>query len=151
MVDFLQFTPEVNFHYAELTQEDEAAKRRFKQMDLEIPALIRGIVMDRFYIAAGVQFSLSLNSEVTFEEREIDIGGGLGTMNMEIEEKIEQAGFTFGLAFGAGVFVMERLSIDAGVMLGLTDMYPKCDSKLIDNMDGGKQVTIKAGLGFWFM
>jgi hypothetical protein len=151
MVDFLQFTPEINFHYAELIQEDESAKRRFKQTDLEIPVMMRGVIMDLFYVAAGVQFTLNLNSEVTFEEADLQIGGGLGTLRMDLEENIEQAGFTFGIAFGAGAIINDRFSIDFGFVLGLTDMYPKCESDLIESMDGGKQITIKAGVGFWIM
>ena len=57
-------------------------------------------------------------------------------------------------AFGIGGFVMERLSIDAGFTLGLTDTYPDVDpdkNDLIDSMDGGKQMTFKVGAGFWFL
>ncbi|MBQ9226943.1 MAG: outer membrane beta-barrel protein [Fibrobacter sp.] len=151
MVDYLQFVPELNFHFAALTQSDEAAERVFKQMDLEIPLTMRATILDMLYIAAGVQLTLNLSSKVTFEEEDIDMGGGLGTTSMEFNEKIEQAGFTFGLLFGAGFFIMERLSIDAAFMLGLSDMYPDCESDLIESMDGGKQMTFKAGVGYWFM
>lgn len=151
MVDYLQFVPELNFHFAALTQSDEAAERVFKQMDLEIPLTMRATVLDMLYIAAGVQLTLNLSSKVTFEEEDIDMGGGLGTTSMEFNEKIEQAGFTFGLLFGAGFFIMERLSIDAAFMLGLSDMYPDCESDLIESMDGGKQMTFKVGVGYWFM
>ena len=151
MVDYLQFVPELNFHFAALTQSDEAAERVFKQMDLEIPLTMRATILDMLYIAAGVQLTLNLSSKVTFEEEDIDMGGGLGTTSMEFNEKIEQAGFTFGLLFGAGFFIMERLSIDAAFMLGLSDMYPECESDLIESMDGGKQMTFKAGVGYWFM
>lgn len=151
MVDYLQFVPELNFHFAALTQSDEAAERVFKQMDLEIPLTMRASILDMLYIAAGVQLTLNLSSKVTFEEEDIDMGGGLGTTSMEFNEKIEQAGFTFGLLFGAGFFIMERLSIDAAFMLGLSDMYPDCESDLIESMDGGKQMTFKVGVGYWFM
>lgn len=151
MVDYLQFVPELNFHFAALTQSDEAAERVFKQMDLEIPLTMRATILDMLYIAAGVQLTLNLSSKVTFEEEDIDMGGGLGTTSMEFNEKIEQAGFTFGLLFGAGFFIMERLSIDAAFMLGLSDMYPDCESDLIESMDGGKQMTFKVGVGYWFM
>lgn len=151
MVDYLQFVPELNFHFAALTQSDEAAERVFKQMDLEIPLSMRATILDMLYIAAGVQLTLNLSSKVTFEEEDIDMGGGLGTTSMEFNEKIEQAGFTFGLLFGAGFFIMERLSIDAAFMLGLSDMYPDCESDLIESMDGGKQMTFKVGVGYWFM
>lgn len=151
MVDYLQFVPELNFHFSALTQSDEAAERVFKQMDLEIPLTMRATILDMLYIAAGVQLTLNLSSKVTFEEEDIDMGGGLGTTSMEFNEKIEQAGFTFGLLFGAGFFIMERLSIDAAFMLGLSDMYPDCESDLIESMDGGKQMTFKVGVGYWFM
>ena len=154
MVQYLQFAPELNFHYALLTQEDETAEHTFSQIDLEFPLMVRGIVNDMFYIAAGVHLSLNLSSKVAFEEDGIDLGGGLGKTSIDYKEEIDQAAFSFGLAFGAGVYIMERLSIDVGFTIGLTDIYPDVDpakNDLIDNMDGGKQMTFKAGVGFWIM
>ena len=154
LVDYLQFVPEVNFHYAQLVQEDETAERKFTQMDLEIPLMMRATVLDMVYITAGVQITLNLSSDVKFEEEDVEIGGGLGTMDMSFEEDIEQKGFGFGIVFGAGFFIMERLSIDAALVLGLTDVYENKEDDedaIFIKMDGGKQMTFKAGLGFWFM
>ena len=154
MVDYLQFVPELNFHYAQLVQEDETAERKFTQIDLEIPLMMRATVLDMVYITAGVQITLNLSSDVKFEEEDVDIGGGLGTMDMSFEEDIEQKGFGFGIVFGAGFFIMERLSIDAALVLGLTDVYENKEDDedaIFIKMDGGKQMTFKAGLGFWFM
>lgn len=150
MVNFLQFVPEINFHYAELSQQDETAERTFTQMDLEIPLTIRGVLMDCFYIAAGAQFTLNLSSDVKLEEADVDIGGGLGTLSMSFDEDIKQAGFGFGLVIGVGGIIMERLSIDASIVLGITSIYPDCDSELIDISDA-KQMTFKVGAGFWFL
>ena len=154
LVDYLQFVPEVNFHYAQLVQEDETAERKFTQMDLEIPLMMRATVLDMVYITAGVQITLNLSSDVKFEEEDVEIGGGLGTLDMSFKEDIEQKGFGFGIVFGAGFFIMERLSIDAALVLGLTDVYENKEDDedaIFIKMDGGKQMTFKAGLGFWFM
>ena len=154
LVDYLQFVPEVNFHYAQLVQEDETAERKFTQMDLEIPLMMRATVLDMLYITAGVQITLNLSSDVKFEEEDVEIGGGLGTLDMSFKEDIEQKGFGFGIVFGAGFFIMERLSIDAALVLGLTDVYENKEDDedaIFIKMDGGKQMTFKAGLGFWFM
>ena len=154
LVEYLQFVPEINFHYAQLVQEDETAERKFTQVDLEIPLMMRATVLDMLYITAGVQITLNLSSDVKFEEEDVDIGGGLGTMDMSFEEDIEHKGFGFGIVFGAGFFIMERLSIDAALVLDLTDAYENKEDDedaIFIKMDGGKQMTFKAGLGFWFM
>ena len=154
LVEYLQFVPEINFHYAQLVQEDETAERKFTQVDLEIPLMMRATVLDMLYITAGVQITLNLSSDVKFEEEDVEIGGGLGTMDMSFEEDIEQKGFGFGIVFGAGFFIMERLSIDAALVLGLTDVYENKEDDedaIFIKMDGGKQMTFKAGIGYWFM
>lgn len=154
MASILQFAPEINFHYATLAMDEEGCDHKFKQMDLEIPVMMRALFKDRFYVAAGIQLSLSLSNEVSLEQEDIKLGAGLGTTNFKYKENVEQAGFGLGLAFGVGAFVMERLSIDAGFVLGLTDTYPDIDPEendLIDSMDGGKQMTFKVGAGFWFL
>ena len=157
MASILQFAPEINFHYAQLAMDEEGCDHKFKQMDLEVPVMMRAIIKDRFYVAAGVQLSLSLSNEVSFEQEDIKLGDGLGTLKeYKYEEDINQAGFGFGIAFGIGGFVMERLSIDAGLVLGLTDTYPDISHEngknvLFESMDGGKQMTFKVGAGFWFL
>ena len=154
MASILQFTPEINFHYAQLSMDEEGCDHKFKQMDLEIPLMVRALVKERFYVAAGVQLSLNLSSEVSLEQDDISLGGDLGKTDYKYKEDIDQAGFGFGIALGVGGFVMERLSIDAGVVLGLTDVYPDIDplkNDLIESMDGGKQMTFKAGIGYWFL
>jgi hypothetical protein len=154
LVEYLQFVPEINFHYAQLVQEDETAERKFTQVDLEIPLMMRATVLNMLYITAGVQITLNLSSDVKFEEEDVEIGGGLGTMNMSFEEDIEQKGFGFGIVFGAGFFIMERLSIDAALVLGLTDVYENKEDDedaIFIKMDGGKQMTFKVGVGYWFM
>ena len=155
MVDYLQFVPELNVHYAQLVQEDETAERKFTQVDLEIPLMMRATVLDMLYITAGVQITLNLSSDVRFEEEDVGFGGDVkGTIDFSFEEDIEQKSFGFGIVFGAGFFIMERLSIDAALVLGLTDVYENKEDDedaIFIKMDGGKQMTFKAGLGFWFM
>lgn len=154
LIEYLQFVPEINFHYAQLVQEDETAERKFTQVDLEIPLMMRATVLDMLYITAGVQFTLNLSSDVKLEEADVEIGDGLGTIDFSYEEEIEQKGFSFGIVFGAGFFIMERLSIDAALVLGLTDVYEnkeEDENKILVKMEGGKQMTFKVGVGYWFM
>lgn len=155
MVDYLQFVPELNFHYAQLVQEDETAERKFTQVDLEIPLMMRATVLDMLYITAGVQITLNLSSDVRFEEEDVGFGGDVkGTIDFSFEEDIEQKSFGFGIVFGAGFFIMERLSIDAALVLGLTDVYENKEDDedaIFIKMDGGKQMTFKVGVGYWFM
>lgn len=155
MVDYLQFVPEVNFHYAQLVQEDETAERKFTQVDLEIPLMMRATVLDMLYITAGVQITLNLSSDVRFEEEDVGFGGDVeGTIDFSFKEDIEQKGFGFGIVFGAGFFIMERLSIDAALVLSLTDAYENKEDDedaIFIKMDGGKQMTFKVGVGYWFM
>ena len=161
MASILQFTPEINFHYAQLSMDEEGCDHKFKQMDLEIPLMVRALVKERFYEVVQLfeddkvaEYSLNLSSEVSLEQDDISLGGDLGKSDYKCKEDIDQAGFGFGIALGVGGFVMERLSIDAGVVLGLTDVYPDIDplkNDLIESMDGGKQMTFKVGAGFWFL
>lgn len=153
MNSFVQFTPEVNFHYATLNQEDEVGKRKFTQMDLEVPLLIRGIIMDYFYLTAGAQVGLDLSSKTTLNAGEVDMGGGLGTMVVSFNEKIDKASVSLGIVFGVGFYIMQYISIDAKLIMGLTDVYdvdPE-ENDLIDSMEGGKQMSFRVGIGFWVL
>ena len=153
MNEFIQFTPELNYHYVKLDQNDEAGKRKFTQMDLEIPLTIRGIIANYFYLTAGVQVGFDLGSEVKLDAGKVDMGGGLGTIDVEFKEQIDKANVGLGIVFGVGGLIMEYISIDLRLVMGLIDVYDVDPEKndLIDSMEGGKQMTFKAGLGFWFM
>ena len=153
MSPVVHFTPEVNIHMATLVQKDEIGKRTFKQVDLEVPFMARGILLDWFYVGAGIQVSLSLSSKVTLDAGEVSPGGGLESQPFEYEEQIDQNGFGLGIVFGVGGFIMERLSIDLRVVMGLTDTYEVDPEKneLINSMEGGKQMSFRGGIGFWFM
>ena len=146
----LQFTPELNFRYTKLNQEDESCERNFRQMDLEVPLLVRGNVMNRFYIMAGPQLGISLSDKVSLDGDDANIGGGLGKISYSIEEDIEQKTFGFGVALGIGWYVYDKINIDFRMYLGLADMYDDGESILVD-LDGAKQMTFKFGIGYWFI
>ena len=151
MSPIVHFTPELNFHYARLVQEDEIGKRNFKQMDLEIPLMVRGVFMEKFYVAAGAQVGLDLSSKVTLDAGEVSPGGGLESQPFEYNEDIKKAGFGFGIVFGLGGYIMDYISIDLRVVMGITDVYPDVDSDLIESMEGGKQMSFRGGIGFWVL
>ena len=97
MMPVVHFAPELNFHYAQLTQKDEAAERSFTQMDLEVPLMLRGILKDLFYVTAGAQLGFNLYSKATVDFGSDDNGGYLNPIDIEYEEDIDKASFGFSL------------------------------------------------------
>lgn len=152
MTQFIQFTPELNFRYAKLSlEDDDGFEFKFKQIDLEVPLMIRAIVFNRAYLAAGVEVGLNLSSKVSIEEDDVDLGYDGLTMNVDIErDEVEHATVNFGLAFGAGVYIIDRLSVDAGIHMGLSATYPDGKDVLFDLSDG-KQLTFRFGVGYWIL
>lgn len=158
LMPVMQFTPEIAFSYTKLEQEDESYNRNFKQMDLLIPLLVRVTPIDWLYLGAGVQLDLSLSNKTTIDG-ETNFGVGLGTEKHSITENIEQGSFTFGLLFAVGGYVIEGLSLDFRVYLGLNNMYPDFKEDDEDNMEysklinlyGAKMLSYKFGIGYWFM
>ena len=157
MTSFLQFTPEVNFHYLSLTQSEESMESVFTQMDIEVPLTVRAIVFNYIYVSAGVQASLNVYSDASLEvDNEIDLENGL-FFNMEglMDDyfKVENSTFTLGLVFGVGANIMDRISIDARLVLGVTDLYVERDedSESWIVLDGLKLLAFKFGVGFWMI
>ncbi len=159
MINNLFFAPEFNIAYI-LTSHTYLKEydRTYHSLDLEIPLLIRGVVADKFYITAGPQANLSLSSGADIdpiENKVLDI-------RAKTEEKVEQTGFTFGLAAGAGFNIVKGLFIDLRYYMGLMELFP--DVKTLDDienfededfsivsMKGAKMMKFKVGLSYLFM
>lgn len=157
LISNLHFAPEVNIAFVRTEHEYLHQKRTYTSIDLEIPLLMRGIVLDKFYVTGGPQLNLNLSNDFDYDNKESVEG---------YEEKIDEAKFTFGLAVGAGFNIIEGLFIDVRFYMGLMDLYP--DVKSISDyedgdivgegddfsyisMKGAKMMKIKAGLSYWFI
>ena len=159
MINNLFFAPEFNIAYI-LTSHTYLKEyyRTYHSLDLEIPLLIRGVVADKFYITAGPQANLSLSSGADIdpiENKVLDI-------RATTKEKVEQTGFTFGLAAGAGFNIVKGLFVDLRYYMGLMELFP--DVKTLDDienfededfsivsMKGAKMMKFKVGLSYLFM
>lgn len=154
MTSFLQFVPEVNFHYLNLEQEDEGIESEFTQMDLEIPVAIRAVIVDYFYITAGLQATLNLSFESKLNaEDHIDSKNGIYVgMSDLIRWNVEKETFGLGLVFGVGGYIMEYISLDARLVLGVMDAYGenKDEDSWLD-FSGAKLMAFKFGVGFWIL
>ena len=109
-------------------------------------------------ITAGPQANISLSSGADIdpiENKTLDI-------KAKTEEKVEQTGFTFGLAAGAGFNIVKGLFIDLRYYMGLMELFP--DVKTLDDienfenedfsivsMKGAKMMKFKVGLSYLFM
>ena len=157
LVSNLHFAPEVNIAFVRTEHEYLHQKRTYTSIDLEIPLLMRGIVLDKFYVTGGPQLNLNLSNDFDYDNKEAAEG---------YEEKIDEAKFTFGLAVGAGFNIIEGLFIDVRFYMGLMDLYPDVksisdyeDGEIVSegddfsyiSMKGAKMMKIKAGLSYWFI
>ena len=157
LVSNLHFAPEVNIAFVRTEHEYLHQKRTYTSIDLEIPLLMRGIVLDKFYVTGGPQLNLNLSNDFDYDNKDATEG---------YEEKIDEAKFTFGLAVGAGFNIIEGLFIDVRFYMGLMDLYPDVksisdyeDGEIVSegddfsyiSMKGAKMMKIKAGLSYWFI
>ncbi len=157
LVSNLHFAPEVNIAFVRTEHEYLHQKRTYTSIDLEIPLLMRGIVLDKFYVTGGPQLNLNLSNDFDYDNKDATEG---------YEEKIDEAKFTFGLAVGAGFNIIEGLFIDVRFYMGLMDLYPDVksisdyeDGEIVNegddfsyiSMKGAKMMKIKAGLSYWFI
>lgn len=158
MIPNLYFTPEFNIAYISTSHKYLEYDRTYKSLDLEIPLLIRGVVAEKFYITAGPQLVIGLNSEADIDPVINELVG----ISVQTEETVKQTGFTFGLAAGAGINIVEGLNIDFRFYMGLMELYP--DVKTLDDienfeeedysivsMKGAKMMKFKLGLSYWFI
>lgn len=159
MIPNLYFTPEVNFAYMSTEHEYLKHKREYKSIDMELPLLMRGTIADRFYITGGPQLNFALSSNADIEAVENSIPGL--DIRIASTEKIEQASFSFGIAAGFGINVVEGLFIDLRYYMGITELYP--DVKTLDDLDtaegdfslvdmsGARMMKFKVGISYWFL
>ena len=143
----LQFTPELLFRYANYSQDDDLGERKFKQMNVEIPLLVRAVATPKFYAYIGPQLGLNLSSDVSLKAKVADKVSG-GTTTHSVPEKVEQTSFGFGIAVGAGYFVIDKLALDFRVGFGLSELYPDSKGGFID-LSGAKDLSFKFGLNYW--
>lgn len=168
LLPFLQFTPEVLFNYTNLKQDDGDTDREFKQMGIEIPVLLRVTPIDKIYLAIGPTFEFNISDEEHLNSGDMEVLGE--KYHHEYPEGYDRNTLQFGLTMGFGYYIVNRVSVDVRLNLGLSEVYegkllydkdgnPKMDpltgeqakgSQLIDLSDG-KQMTIKFGLGFWII
>ena len=157
LVSNLHFAPEVNIAFVRTEHEYLHQKRTYTSIELEIPPLMRGIALDKFYVTGGPQLNLNLSNDFDYDNKEAAEG---------YEEKIDEAKFTFGLAVGAGFNIIEGLFIDVRFYMGLMDLYPDVksisdceDGEIVSegadfsyiSMKGAKMMKIKVGLSSWFI
>jgi hypothetical protein len=159
MIPNLYFAPEVNFAYMSTEHEYLKHKREYKSIDMELPLLMRGTIADRFYITGGPQLNFALSSNADIEAVENSIPGL--DIRIASTEKIEQASFSFGIAAGFGINVVEGLFIDLRYYMGITELYP--DVKTLDDLDtaegdfslvdmsGARMMKFKVGISYWFL
>lgn len=149
LLPFMQFTPEVLFEYAELSQEDGSMERTFKQMSVEIPLLLRVTPIDKLYFVAGPNLEISVSDEAELESGVMK--NAAGEFHHQFPEEIERKGFQFGITVGAGYYIFEGFSVDFRYNWGMSDVYEGYIIDKANELSSGKQMTFKFGLGFWFM
>ena len=157
MIPNLFFAPEVNFAYISTEHEYLKHKREYKSIDMEVPLLMRGVIADRFYVTGGPQLNFSLSSEADIEPVE----NSVLNLTFASTEKIEQASFSFGIAAGIGINIVQGLFFDLRYYMGITELYP--DVKTLDDMDiaegdfslvdmsGARMMKFKVGISYWFL
>lgn len=174
IIDVLWFTPELHFEYLKLAQDYDEINVDLKQSNLVLPLMIRAVLHPRVYFEVGPQLSLNLSNDFEYDadRSEIHISGAPDIVvdkPKDFNDNIEQATFAFGVAMGLGFYIIpDRLSINARIYVGLTDLYPDATSIILyegeDNIVNGKVVpekskvmvgtklrTIKLGASFWFI
>ena len=147
LLPFMQFTPEVLFNYAKLTQDDGKMERKFKQMGIEFPLLLRITPIDKLYLAAGATVELNISDEAKLESGVME--NAAGKFEHDFPEDYDRKTVQLAFTFGVGYNIVAGLTADFRMNMGLNDVY-EGESLLID-LKGGKQMTFKFGLGYWFM
>ena len=170
-LDVLWFTPELHFEYLKLAQDYDEINVDLKQSNLVLPLMIRAVLHPRVYFEVGPQFSLNLSNDFEYDadRSEIHVPGAPDIVvdkPKDFDDKIEQANFAFGVAMGLGFYIIpDRLSINARIHIGLTDLYPDATSVILYEGEGSNKVdpdkckimvgtklrTIKLGASFWFI
>ena len=171
IIDVLWFTPELHFEYLKLAQDYDEINVDLKQSNLVLPLMIRAVLHPRVYFEVGPQLSLNLSNDFEYDadRSEIHVPGAPDIVvdkPKDFDDNIEQATFAFGVAMGLGFYIIpDRLSINARIHIGLTDLYPDATSVILYEGEGSNKVdpdkckimvgtklrTIKLGASFWFI
>ncbi|WP_295683438.1 porin family protein [uncultured Fibrobacter sp.] len=175
IIDVLWFTPELHFEYFKLSQDYDEINIQLKQSNLVLPLLFRAVLHPRAYFEVGPQLSLNLSNDLKYdaEKGELHVSGLDQTFRRptDFNDNIEQSTFAFGVAMGLGFYIIpDRLSINARIYVGLTDLYPDATSVMLYEgdimkqkegdkiktedckvMEGTKLRAIKLGLSLWFI
>lgn len=154
LVDNLSFAPEVNLSFIDLSHSYQDKERAYSRTDLEIPILLRGYFMDRFYVSFGPQITLNISNSVDIEDND----------NGEFSEDFDQSTFEFGVAAGFGIKIVDKLFFDFRIYMGLTEIFPDVDYFFDEDFDifnsknwseidftDAKLAKVKVGLSYWFL
>lgn len=146
----IHFTPELLFHYGKLKHDNDYGKQEFSFMNVEIPLLIRANASPKFYAYAGAQPGFNIQNDASLKASvasKVNTGSN-GQKYTKFGKSVDQAAFGFGVIAGAGYYVVDKLSLDLRIYMGLTELYPDCESNLVD-LSGAKLLSFKFGANYW--
>jgi opacity protein-like surface antigen len=146
----IHFTPELLFHYGKMKHDNDYGKQEFSFINVEIPLLVRANASPKFYAYAGVQPGFNIQNDASLKA---SVASKVNTGSNEQKytkfgKSVDQAAFGFGVVAGAGYYVIDKLSLDLRVYMGLTELYPDCESNLVD-LSGAKLLSFKFGANYW--
>jgi hypothetical protein len=149
LLPFMQFTPEVLFEYAKLSQEDGSMERTFKQMSVEFPLLLRVTPIEKVYFVVGPSIELNVSDETKLESGVME--NAAGKFEHDFPEEMNRKSVQFGITVGGGYYIVGGLSVDFRFNWGMTDVYEGYILSEETELTSGKLNTFKFGIGYWFM
>ena len=147
LTPIIHFTPELLFHYGKLKHDNNYGKQEFSFMNVEIPLLIRANATTKFYAYAGAQPGFNIQNDASLKAS-VNKHTETGSNKQKFGKSVDQAAFGFGVVAGAGFYVVDKLSLDLRVYMGLTELYPDSESILVD-LSGAKLLSFKFGANYW--
>lgn len=145
----IHFTPELLFHYGKLKHDNDFGKQEFSFMNVEIPLLVRANATPKFYAYAGAQPGLNIQNDASLKAAVVK-HTNTGSNEKKFGKNVDQAVFGFGIVAGAGYYVVDKLSLDLRIYMGLTELYPDCESNLVD-LSGARSLSFKIGANYWIL
>ena len=149
LTPIIHFTPELLFHYGKLKHDNDYGKQEFSFMNVEIPLLVRANATPEFYAYAGVQPGFNIQNDASLKAA-VNRHTQNGPNKQKFGKSVDQAAFGFGVVAGAGYYVVDKLSLDLRVYMGLTELYPDSKSVLVD-LSGAKLLGFKIGANYWIL
>lgn len=148
----IHFTPELLFHYGKMKHDNNYGKQEFTFMNVEIPLLVRANASPKFYAYLGAQPGFNIQNDASLKA---SVASKVNTESnnqkyTRFGKSVDQAVFGFGVVAGAGYYVVDKLSLDLRVYMGLTELYPDCESNLVD-LSGAKLLSFKLGANYWIL